>query len=364
DFYKRSLLEKLLYYFFIAGSIIVIPSAVGGLVFGEWLVALIDVFSYIIIAWLYLAKKTSIHTKKIGVISILCFIGVLILLVLGPYGAGFIWLFAFTSFAALFFEFKGSLIAHIVTLIFFVLLLVLKEMGFLTGFLITDYDIIAFTLTFLNFLAVSFLINMALIYLITNQYLSMDRKSKLAALFRRKNEQLSKKNNELDKLVYSISHDIRAPLANIIGLTNIAKMEAHKADVGLYLEKIEESANRLQNFTEKVILFFKEGKVKSRSTNIYLFDFIEKLALNYLRTLEKNEYKLTLNISKNTQIKVNEIGLEIILNNLINNSIKYRNKNKVLEVVISVTLLNGNCEIVVKDNGIGIPSNKLPYIFD
>src|SRR5690606_24537902 len=56
------------------------------------------------------------------------------------------------------------------------------------------------------------------------------------------NKELSKRNTELDNFVYSVSHDLRAPIASVLGLINLARQDTDMAMKDIYLEKINSSA--------------------------------------------------------------------------------------------------------------------------
>ena len=68
-----------------------------------------------------------------------------------------------------------------------------------------------------------------------------------------KNEVLSKTNAELDRFVYSTSHDLRSPLMSILGLINVAKYEKSSAELKKYFEKIQDRVNSLNNFIADIL---------------------------------------------------------------------------------------------------------------
>ena len=59
------------------------------------------------------------------------------------------------------------------------------------------------------------------------------------------NRELKKANQDMDSLVYSTSHDLRAPLASVLGLLNVAKMEKDPSKISEYFEMIEGRINKL-----------------------------------------------------------------------------------------------------------------------
>src|SRR6187551_3207373 len=69
------------------------------------------------------------------------------------------------------------------------------------------------------------------------------------------NEELRRINAEIDRFVYSASHDLRAPLMSVKGLLNIIKLDTEKKNTDLYLALIEKSVGRLDNFITDIIQY-------------------------------------------------------------------------------------------------------------
>ncbi|HLG02900.1 MAG TPA: PAS domain-containing protein, partial [Bacteroidia bacterium] len=67
---------------------------------------------------------------------------------------------------------------------------------------------------------------------------------------RDQNDALTKTNRELDRFVYSASHDLRAPLTSVLGLVSLMRRESFGEDAGIYLDKIHESIHRLDRLIQ------------------------------------------------------------------------------------------------------------------
>lgn len=85
-----------------------------------------------------------------------------------------------------------------------------------------------------------------------------------------KNIELEKAYNELDKFVYSASHDMRSPLMSILGIVRLAKMEMSHEQSMPYFEMIEESVTRLDDFIKNIINYYKNNRIALEINEIAL----------------------------------------------------------------------------------------------
>ncbi len=74
------------------------------------------------------------------------------------------------------------------------------------------------------------------------------------------NEELQKTNSELDRFVYSASHDLRAPLSSILGLTSLIESGSKETDTVKYAKLIRNSVKRLEGFM-RIILSYRKTTV-------------------------------------------------------------------------------------------------------
>ena len=179
-----------------------------------------------------------------------------------------------------------------------------------------------------------------------------------------KNENLTIANKELDRFVYSASHDLRSPLTSLKGLVQIAKEEENSEQIRYYFDLMDESIRRQDRFIIDIIDYSRNKRAERvlETVNIcqLIDDMIQQYACSDVSKTIKIEKKLELN-----NIQGDALRLKIILNNLISNAIKYSDPEKSeKKIKIHVFKENDTTKIVVKDNGIGIEEDILPRIFD
>jgi len=180
-----------------------------------------------------------------------------------------------------------------------------------------------------------------------------------------KNEVLSKTNAELDRFVYSTSHDLRSPLMSILGLINVAKYEKSSAELKKYFEKIQDRVNSLNNFIADILDYSKNTRQEVAPE---LVD-IEKMIINivedhkYLDGAEKVDIKINCNLDGPVTIDANRVS--VILKNLVSNSFKYYNRElKHPEITFNANTLNGSLLLHINDNGYGIREEDQERIFE
>ncbi|MDZ4844682.1 MAG: hybrid sensor histidine kinase/response regulator [Chitinophagales bacterium] len=179
-----------------------------------------------------------------------------------------------------------------------------------------------------------------------------------------RNAELEKANAELEKFVYSASHDLRAPLASVLGLTRLAKMENNNPDCNDYLSKIETSVDKLDLLLRNIINYYRGVKQEEQHVEI---DF-QKLFKEALDSFEyygnAKQIKFSVDVKQSNIFKGDEPRLKIILNNMLSNAIKYQRTDEgEKQVTLHATVENGHASIEVGDNGIGIEPGNTEKIF-
>ena len=178
-------------------------------------------------------------------------------------------------------------------------------------------------------------------------------------------EQLKRKNEELNTFIYRVSHDIKGPLASIIGLLNLAKDDSEDADsMKSYFGLIETSASRLDKVIGDFLEIGKLTQSQIRSSPLDFKEFIQEI-LDSLKYAENyKNIKINVNLPQHHIFRTKKILLKAVLQNLIENAIKYSRKDIEKPVIeISVKESEGKLIITVADNGIGIPKNMQEHVF-
>lgn len=191
-----------------------------------------------------------------------------------------------------------------------------------------------------------------------------ERKATQQALLDR-NEELIKINAELDRFVYSASHDLRAPIASLLGLIEVARLEKDMTNMSQLLDMQKKSLLRLDRFIKDIVDHSRNTRLAVQPERIN-FESLIYSTVEQLQFMDNvNRIRRVISVKQDVDFYSAPTRLDIIFNNLISNAVKYadiRKEDPFLEV--SVTTSNTRAVIRVRDNGEGIPSDALSKIFD
>ncbi|HEY3404837.1 MAG TPA: PAS domain S-box protein [Ohtaekwangia sp.] len=191
-----------------------------------------------------------------------------------------------------------------------------------------------------------------------------ERKATQQALLDR-NEELIKINAELDRFVYSASHDLRAPIASLLGLIEVARLEKDMTNMSQLLDMQKKSLLRLDRFIKDIVDHSRNTRLAVQPERIN-FESLIYSTVEQLQFMDNvNRIRRVISVKQDVDFYSAPTRLDIIFNNLISNAVKYadiRKEDPFLEV--SVTTSNTQAVIRVRDNGEGIPSDALSKIFD
>jgi signal transduction histidine kinase len=176
------------------------------------------------------------------------------------------------------------------------------------------------------------------------------------------NEQLRKTNTELDNFVYRVSHDLRAPIASVLGLINLAKMDKEVQMKDQYLDMIHKSALQQDHFIRDILDQSRNSRLELQKEEVYFEPLIAE-TINQLKFINPNQPLETEILVQQTQPFIcDSWRLKVILNNLISNSIRYRN-GKDPFIRVSVEVKDEMANLHVEDNGKGIGQEHLEHVF-
>ena len=210
----------------------------------------------------------------------------------------------------------------------------------------------------LNFLIV-FLIGILILLFFDRMVVTAERK------IQDKNEELIKANSELDRFVYSASHDLRAPLSSLLGLINISRLAVKPEEFKNNLDMMEGRVLHLDSFIKEIINYSRNSRLQIQPDNLNLLTVITDV-MDSLRFSERAAHiKIEILVSPQLHIMADASRLKVVLTNLISNSIRYADFTKKNPFIrIEAFNVEDKTKILVTDNGQGIAKEHHDKIFD
>jgi signal transduction histidine kinase len=171
------------------------------------------------------------------------------------------------------------------------------------------------------------------------------------------NEELVKYNNELLQFSYTVSHNLRGPVARILGLSEIMRNEADLAQAKHWTSLIAKTSRELDLVIKDL------GKILELRNELHQYRELVDIQQEWdqsLSLLQENltgEEKITADFSLLPQIGTVRSMLQSIFFNLLSNALKFRSPHRKLKIMATSRLVDGKIIIEIADNGLGFNTN-------
>ena len=184
--------------------------------------------------------------------------------------------------------------------------------------------------------------------------------------------ELEKLNASHETFIYSVSHDLKAPLANIEGLVKyLLELSTDRSDKdGQYYEEqrsiarlLEKSVKSMKDIIDELSEITKvENQYKEEAETVWLERIIDEVRLILNDQIINERVKIELDI-KEPEVQFPRKSIRSIIFNLLSNAIKYRSPDREPLVRIKSERVEGHVQISVEDNGLGIAKGKIDLLF-
>lgn len=179
----------------------------------------------------------------------------------------------------------------------------------------------------------------------------------------RTKKELKITNQNLKQFAEVTAHDIKAPLNNIIGLTNILQESiSHEnlEDAKNYINYISSSTTNLKALVDKILLYSKDAESLQNNSKLIKLDKLIRGVVDMVNLEKKHQITYP---ETSIELNINQVAFEQIMLNLLVNSIKYNNKAKVV-IKVDFSEDENFYYFSVHDNGVGIAEEDIKKIFD
>jgi signal transduction histidine kinase len=205
---------------------------------------------------------------------------------------------------------------------------------------------------------------------VTAQVLARQQVQALNAELTASNRQLMRTNAELDSFVYTASHDLKAPIANVEGLLTVLRQELPAPLVATplvarLLGLMETSINRFQQTIGQLtdVARLSQDNDEAPTEPVDLAALIEDVRLDLADELAATNAQLSVEVAACPQVQFAPPHLRSIVFNLLSNALRYRAPERVPKVRLLATCAAGEFVLSVQDNGLGLDAEQQTKLF-
>lgn len=172
-------------------------------------------------------------------------------------------------------------------------------------------------------------------------------------------EDLVRRNNELQEFAQMVSHNLRGPLATILGLTGLLSESVDQAEKEFIINGVGDYAQKLDAVVmEMNDLLHTKNEINEERTIVVLDSLLQEIKATLKQPIENSKAQIICDFSNKGELITSRSHLKTIIYNLLSNSLKFRDTTRDLHINIWSDDVFGDTKIYVRDNGIGIDLEK------
>ncbi|KAA5538849.1 sensor histidine kinase [Adhaeribacter rhizoryzae] len=198
----------------------------------------------------------------------------------------------------------------------------------------------------------------------------MDRSYQANQALVGKNTILTQVNTDLDTIVYTASHDLKTPVANIESLLNmladtIEQEEIDRAEINQIMGMLKSSVQRFAVTIKDLttIVEADQSRNEKGSEVIAIFEIVDDVKQDLNQLIINSKASIEVFSPDSFLLNISKKNFRSILYNLLSNALKYRSSERTPQVRLNMEQVEGRIQLSVRDNGLGIPTEKQDQVF-
>lgn len=176
---------------------------------------------------------------------------------------------------------------------------------------------------------------------------------------------LERRTAEMESFVYTISHDLKAPLITITGFAKLLEKDLARGDAAQSADSLGEiikASDGMQALIEDLLALARTGQIVGESKEVNLKDLVAALRSRCAQHIEQVRGRVQL-VGDLPHLRVDPVRFGQVLQNLVENALTYHRPGVPPEIEIGSKRANGEFRLYVGDNGAGIPPAYRERIF-
>ena len=169
---------------------------------------------------------------------------------------------------------------------------------------------------------------------------------------------------DLGSFSYSVAHDLRSPLKNMVALCDHLHghaQEQHDEDTCAFTERIAKSAQRMIELVDDLLRFSQTNTRELEKRDVVLSELIHNVIEEQVP--EDRKHQLAVEVEREVSLPADAPMLKVVLHNLLSNALKFsRNETEPL-IIIGHRTEDGRHIITVQDNGVGFDAKHRDQAF-
>lgn len=169
-----------------------------------------------------------------------------------------------------------------------------------------------------------------------------------------------------DKFLSIIAHDLKSPLSNIFGFSNLI-VEGEKLDAGeihKYASLINKSAANTINLLENLLDWasIQDGRISFKPRLMNLNELLSEMVSMMGESAAEKKIEISLAESGEIRVKVDENMIKTVVRNLLSNAVKFTKPGG--NIMVSAIMTDNGVVVKVTDSGVGISAENINKLFD
>lgn len=179
-------------------------------------------------------------------------------------------------------------------------------------------------------------------------------------------EALQLKNEEMERFVYTISHDLKSPLVTVKSFLGLLRQDIEAADakhIAADIDYIDAATEKMEQLMAALLQLSRVGRMSNPPRRVTVTVLVDECLAALAGAIQLNHINVTV-VAGDLQLYGDPLALAQIWQNLIENAIKYRGDQPAPSIEIGAEGTSAEAVFYVRDNGLGVAPAQLEKIFD